>query len=154
MYADRLVHLRRTCGLTQQQIADRLKISRSTYAQYELGRRRPDYEILIDLANIFNVSVDYLLGRTDDPQPISSNQTLEKNSDSSSSEQPQKQLIEEAIEQLEPEEQRYIRKIRSSPDLNLQFKDFDSDPVESLRDLVKVWRLLHPEDFENGTENK
>lgn len=154
MYADRLVHLRRTCGLTQQQIADRLKISRSTYAQYELGRRRPDYEILIDLANIFNVSVDYLLGRTDDPQPISSNQTLEKNSDSSSSEQPQKQLIEEAIEQLEPEEQRIIRKIRSSPDLNLQFKDFDSDAVESLRDLVKVWRLLHPEDFENGTENK
>ncbi|PTQ56098.1 MAG: hypothetical protein BSOLF_0840 [Candidatus Carbobacillus altaicus] len=38
--------------------------------------------------------------------------------------------------------------------MNLQFKDFDSDPVESLRDLVKVWRLLHPEDFENGTENK
>ncbi|MBT9282088.1 MAG: helix-turn-helix domain-containing protein [Hydrogenibacillus schlegelii] len=157
MYADRLVHLRKSRGLTQQEIADKLKISRSTYAQYELGRRRPDYETLLGLANIFNVSIDYLLGRTDDPQPPSSAQTPEKRSDSSPPSRPKdpyQQMIDEAIEQLEPEERRIIEKIRSMPDLDLQFKDFEADPVQNLRDLVKIWRLLHPEDFENGGVKK
>ncbi|PTQ50714.1 MAG: hypothetical protein HSCHL_0963 [Hydrogenibacillus schlegelii] len=61
---------------------------------------------------------------------------------------PFQQMIDEAIEQLDPEERRIIEKIRSMPDLDLQFKDFESDPVQNLRDLVKVWREIHPEDFE------
>lgn len=61
--AKRLVHLRTLKNLTQQQVANNLKISRATYAHYEIGRRAPDHEMLLKLAEFFEVSVDYLLGR-------------------------------------------------------------------------------------------
>ncbi|MBX6396382.1 MAG: helix-turn-helix domain-containing protein [Alicyclobacillaceae bacterium] len=43
--------------------------ARATYAQYEIGRRTPDYDTLRKLADFFEVSTDSLLGRTDDPTP-------------------------------------------------------------------------------------
>lgn len=68
MFAERLTKLRKAKKLTQQELADKLNISRATYAQYEIGRRKPDYETLEKLADYFNVSIDYLLGRTDIPE--------------------------------------------------------------------------------------
>ena len=151
LLSQRLIHLRKERGFTQRQLADLIRISPSTYNQYEVGRLKPNYDVLMNLANLYNVSIDYILGRTDDPTPPKTGRSsFETRNESQHPKDSRQQMIEEAIEQLDPEEQRIIRKIRSSPDVNLQFKDFDSDPVESLRDLVKVWRLLHPEDFENG----
>ena len=63
-YGDRLRSLREGSGLSQKELADRLKINRSTYARYETSSTQPDYEILDALANFYDVSVDYLLGRT------------------------------------------------------------------------------------------
>lgn len=63
MLGGRLVDLRKKRKLTQQDIADRLHMTRSTYAQYEIGRRVPDYETLEKLADFFEVSIDYLVGR-------------------------------------------------------------------------------------------
>ena len=57
-------HLRIASGLTQQEIADKLGISRSTIGMYETGAREPDYETLEMIADFFNVDIDYLLGRT------------------------------------------------------------------------------------------
>jgi len=70
MFAERLTKLRKAKKLTQQELADKLNISRATYAQYEIGRRKPDYETLEKLADYFNVSIDYLLGRTDIPESL------------------------------------------------------------------------------------
>ena len=56
--------LRISSGLTQQEIADKLGISRSTIGMYETGAREPDYETLEMIADFFNVDIDYLLGRT------------------------------------------------------------------------------------------
>jgi len=42
-----------------------LGITRPAYTAYEMGKRQPDYETLIKLADYFNVTVDYLLGRTE-----------------------------------------------------------------------------------------
>lgn len=67
MFPERLVELRKSKKLTQQELADKLNISRATYAQYEIGRRKPDYETLEKLADFYKVSIDYLLGRTDNP---------------------------------------------------------------------------------------
>jgi len=67
MLHSRLVKLRKDRGMTQQQLSDILHISRGTYAQYEIGRRTPDYDILHKLADFFEVSTDYLLGRTNTP---------------------------------------------------------------------------------------
>mgnify|MGYP005792322911 CR=1 FL=1 len=57
--------LRMASGLTQQELADKLKISRSTIGMYETGAREPDYDTLEQIADFFNVDIDYLLGRSD-----------------------------------------------------------------------------------------
>lgn len=59
-----LKSLRTNNGMTQDQLAKVLKISRSTIGMYEKGDREPDYETLEAIADYFNVDIDYLLGRT------------------------------------------------------------------------------------------
>nr|DAL87881.1 MAG TPA: repressor protein [Caudoviricetes sp.] len=66
-YGQRLKSLRESKDLSQQELADRLKINRSTYARYELGQTQPDFDTLQKLADYFDVSTDYILGRTNDP---------------------------------------------------------------------------------------
>lgn len=61
MYRQRLRYLRVANGLTQQQVADTLKIHRTTYAFYETGRSKPDIEMLLALSRIFGVTVDFIL---------------------------------------------------------------------------------------------
>ncbi|MEK4702013.1 helix-turn-helix transcriptional regulator [Solibacillus sp. FSL R7-0668] len=62
-YGDRLRSLREGKGLSQKELADKLNINRSTYARYETSSTQPDYDILNAVANFYDVSVDYLLGR-------------------------------------------------------------------------------------------
>jgi Predicted transcriptional regulators len=60
---ERLKEKRIKSNLTQKAVAEELKISQSTYAGYETGKRQPDIETLLKLANLFETSTDYLLGR-------------------------------------------------------------------------------------------
>jgi len=62
-YAVRMVELRLKEGLTQTEIAKLLGIAQQTYAGYETGRNEPDIKTFIQLADIYKVSTDYLLGR-------------------------------------------------------------------------------------------
>lgn len=57
--------LRTSAGLTQAEMGKKLGISRSTIGMYETGAREPDFETLENIADFFNVDIDYLLGRTD-----------------------------------------------------------------------------------------
>ncbi|GGG18758.1 hypothetical protein GCM10007425_11560 [Lysinibacillus alkalisoli] len=68
-YGDILKQLRTAQGLSQQQLTDQLMINRSTYARYETSSTQPDFETLVKLADFFNVSIDYLLGRDTKPYP-------------------------------------------------------------------------------------
>ena len=52
-------------GLTQAEVASALGVSSVVYSRYETGSRQPSIDILIQLADIFGVTVDYLLGRQD-----------------------------------------------------------------------------------------
>lgn len=61
----RIRDLREDHDLTQQQIAEHLKIKQNTYSQYETGAREIPMDMLISLASFYNTSVDYLLGITD-----------------------------------------------------------------------------------------
>lgn len=63
----KLKELREKKGLLQKDVANYLKIARNTYSQYEIGAREPDIITLISLADYFGVSIDYLVGRTDNP---------------------------------------------------------------------------------------
>ncbi|OFD09127.1 hypothetical protein BTGOE7_14050 [Bacillus thuringiensis] len=65
MFGNKLHSLRKERKLRQEDMAKHLGIARTTYAMYEQGNREPDYTTLQKLADFFNVSVDYLLGRTD-----------------------------------------------------------------------------------------
>ena len=60
----RLAELRKARGLSQRQLAEDLQISQNSISQYELGKREPNQNTLLALANYFAVSVDYLLGNT------------------------------------------------------------------------------------------
>ena len=59
--------LRKSNNITQRQIAEFLEILPNSYQNYEYGNREPKYDTLIKLADYFDVSTDYLLGRTDNP---------------------------------------------------------------------------------------
>lgn len=61
-FGNRLKKLRKEAGLTQQQIADRIGVTKSVISFYELKERAPSPEVLIKLSVIFHVSTDYLLG--------------------------------------------------------------------------------------------
>lgn len=61
-FGTRLKSLRKQAGLTQQQLATQLGITKSVVSFYELQERSPSPEVLIKLASIFHVSADYLLG--------------------------------------------------------------------------------------------
>lgn len=58
-----IVKLREGKNISQAQLAKKLGVQRSTICLYESGKRLPSYDILINLADYFNVSIDYLLGR-------------------------------------------------------------------------------------------
>lgn len=61
--------LRKKNNLTQAKVAAKLGITQAAYAMYENGDRNPPIDMVDKLADIFDVSVDYLLGRTETPEP-------------------------------------------------------------------------------------
>lgn len=66
IYAARLKALRKEKGLTQQDVADRLGVNKQTVSGYERGVRKPDFERLDALAELFDVSIAYLVGSQDE----------------------------------------------------------------------------------------
>lgn len=70
MFFQRIGDLRTDNDLTQQQVADYLMCNRQVYARYERGLREIPVSMLIRLAEFYNTSVDYLLGRTNNKEPI------------------------------------------------------------------------------------
>ncbi|EAG7317706.1 XRE family transcriptional regulator [Listeria monocytogenes] len=64
MFGNRLKQLRKNSNKTQEDISKILGISRGAYSHIENGRNEPDMETIVKLANIFGVSTDYLLGRS------------------------------------------------------------------------------------------
>lgn len=65
MLCNRLRELREEIELNQEEVAKRINVSRSTYANYETGRAEPSISTLVDIANIYMVSVDFITGNTD-----------------------------------------------------------------------------------------
>lgn len=66
-FSERLTNLQESRGLSKKDVYSACGISRIAYYRYERGERMPTYELLLALADFFNVSVDYLMCRTDNP---------------------------------------------------------------------------------------
>ena len=62
---NRLRELRKELGLSQDRLANEMSINIKTLRRYEVGENNPRVAILIELADYFNVSIDYLVGRSD-----------------------------------------------------------------------------------------
>ena len=67
-FSERLKKLRKQTQLTQVDVAEKLGISQPAYASWERGVKKPTQENLIKIAQILNVSVDYLVGNSDNTE--------------------------------------------------------------------------------------
>ncbi|MGI6158210.1 MAG: helix-turn-helix domain-containing protein [Saccharofermentanales bacterium] len=80
IFGERLQALRKEKHLRQADVARALNTGRQTISKYECGQREPDYTTLIRLADFYDVSIDYLFGRTEErrvagyPKPLDINQ--------------------------------------------------------------------------------
>ena len=66
-FSERLKVIRMSRNLTQKAVAESTKMNLMAYQKYEYGTREPAYKYLIALADYFDVSLDYITGRTDNP---------------------------------------------------------------------------------------
>ena len=69
MLGTRIKLLREELGLKQEDLAKKLSVSPSAIGMYERNLREPNNELILKIANFFNVSVDYLLGKSDIRNP-------------------------------------------------------------------------------------
>jgi transcriptional regulator with XRE-family HTH domain len=67
-FSERLKHLRTERKITQKEIARLFKVTERGYQNYEIGKSYPNYRSLVALADYFDVSLDYLCGRSDEPE--------------------------------------------------------------------------------------
>lgn len=67
-FGNRIKTLREKNNLTQKQISEIFNITIRSYQRYEANESTPTYRLLLQIADYFKVSIDYLTGRTDNPK--------------------------------------------------------------------------------------
>lgn len=65
IFQERLIEQRKLNKVTQRQLADYLQMAQPSYIRYENGSAEPNLENLVKIADYFDISIDYLLGRTE-----------------------------------------------------------------------------------------
>lgn len=65
VFAKRLKELRKEYSFSQNQIAKKLGITQQSYARYEADTSEPSFDMLVEISNLFEVSCDYLLGKSE-----------------------------------------------------------------------------------------
>ena len=67
-FGEHLKEMRISFNYTQKQVASNIGITERNYQRYEANDQRPSFDIIISLADFYNVSLDYLVGRTKNPE--------------------------------------------------------------------------------------
>ena len=81
MFGEKLMKLRKENALTQEELAEKLGVTRQTISKWELGQTVPDKDKLIDMAKIFNVTVDELLNEKKEERTMENNNAVKSESD-------------------------------------------------------------------------
>lgn len=126
-FGERLRELRLKRGLTQEALAKRLGFVKSTISQWESGNRVPSEDVLRQIAEIFGVSVDYLIGYSDIPD------TAERISDAISS---------------DPELANFWKEIKRRTTLKLLLKQVKDLPDEDIKKIIRIIKAIEDEEAE------
>ncbi|UII56678.1 helix-turn-helix domain-containing protein [Cytobacillus spongiae] len=102
MLGRRILELRKKSKITQEELGKRINVTKVSISGYENGNRTPDTETLQKLADFFEVTTDYLLGRTDKPNQVDSEEELMD---------PKLNIFFKEIKEDTPERQEQLRKI-------------------------------------------
>lgn len=135
MFSKELKGLRKKCGLTQQELADELKLAKSTISMYENGKREPDFETEELIADYFNVDINTLRGIKDKEATIFSEH--EKKVIFAYRSHPDMQKSVDRLLGIEPEEKLYIIKKAARNGDNSPLVVTDSQ-LEELENLPEV----------------
>ncbi|KRG13870.1 hypothetical protein ACA30_13080 [Virgibacillus soli] len=115
--SEKLIMLRKSRNWSKTDVQRRLKIKTlSTYANWEYGTRTPDSDMIAKIAELYDVSADYLLGITNNPTSIAKKQNQEE----------------------------FLRAIKD-PDLKRWFIDLSKSDEEDLEKLRTMWKLIKGE---------
>ncbi len=125
-FKERLKELREEKHISRDELAKAVKLSYWAIAKYETGERTPDPETLQRLADFFGCSVDYLLGRTDDPHTP-------------------EQKIEAAISD-DPELMAFWKELTHRQDLQLLFKQVRPLSPAAIKKIIKVIKAIEDEE--------
>lgn len=126
MFGKRLKKLRMEKQLSQKELGNIFSLSKQTISGYENGTRNPDHGTLQKLAEFFNCSVDYLLGRTDIRE---------------TPEQRIKNAIQEDEELLE-----FWQELSKREDLKLLFKQVKPLKPESIQTIIRIIKAIEDEE--------
>ncbi len=127
MIKNRIKKLRKENDLSQRALAKKLNLSPSTIAMYETGDRKPDSDTLQKIANYFNVSVDYLLGNTDERSPA--------------------HKIKQALSN-DPALLKFWDELKEREDLQLMFKQTKDLPPETIKQIIEIIKTFEKEQDE------
>jgi transcriptional regulator with XRE-family HTH domain len=94
----RIQELRKENGVSQKKLADSLGMSQGNLCDWEKGRSQPDIAMLIALSNFFDVSIDYIVGRSDDYGIIKKVENLSK----------EKEFVLKFYDSLNPQAQAHL----------------------------------------------
>nr|BDD46661.1 hypothetical protein 4 [Bacillales bacterium] len=119
----RIKKLREKQNIFQKRLATALGISNVQLSRYESGDRKPDPETITAIANFFDVSTDYLLGRTDIPEPTTHT------------------VAGQEIE-LTPEEAKVFQEMKKHPQFAPMFHDLATNPEKKVKTLIRMWEVI------------
>ncbi|MEK4228930.1 helix-turn-helix domain-containing protein [Solibacillus sp. FSL H8-0538] len=113
----KIISLREKIGWTQRELANRLNINVSVMNRIESNERPVKDSELLNLANVLDVSTDYLLGRTDTPEPTS----------------------------MPQDEEAAFQAFINDPELGVWYKELPQSSEEELRKLRAIWEMIKNE---------
>ena len=116
MLGERLKQLRKDKNLTQTELGNKINVTKVSISGYESGNRSPDTDTLQRLADFFEVSTDYLLGRTDTA----------------------------ALTPQEQDEADF-QAFASNPELSVFYKELPKSDEEAVERLRKIWEIIKHE---------
>ncbi len=141
MIGSRLKAFRTERDLTQDELGKVLGVGKTTISQYESEARKPDSEMLNRIADYFHTSVDYLLGRTEDPSPTPATDPK--------TEEAEHRIDEALAEDADPdaaELNAFWQEIRKRPDLFLLFKQVRPMSNDSIRRAIRIIKAIEEEE--------